>query len=1208
MQNKKPSHIITAYDLEKTAKPGLFNTNFKRWIGEKMFSGFREKMERLRSANDIISEWENKLKPALKAAKKANSHGRFLDMLASLSTIEQTARSIAGAKSVIEGHTEVSAPDFDRPDLEGLQKMDIPDKYFGLPTDQIETDSDEYKKFKIRANTINDGFISRAGFWQSIGAGEYIQSLFDKQLRDRRVAAKQLLGEAEVLVNQLTRILDRMDDYLIAGDINAYHGQLNIIANKSKAFTDSCNSKYDANFKSEVERIKARIGQESKNTSPINTPAAVTTSDPSAPAAAAAAAQSSEVSFADLPGIAEKIKNIGNPQDQISAKTDVVTDTGAGVKGPSGQENPLKGSVQTPGPLSEEQKSQWLSKVKNADDKDIIEQLLSDISSGGTWHGIDSDDDPEAFTIEQLREIVETLRGAESSKDVSNQTSVDTSRKDLFSGPGTHSYVTPGMIAERERVAAQRKNTATGKALDSLVDRAEAEEKGDVAGVAKAEARYADAVGEFKEAKQEKQAIKADEDKGVVADPAVTSLFLAKLKEIRVNIKTETDAAKRRIDSEKEKNRDAYIKHRLVVPMELFNAFKNRDVYLEYVKIYEKYINMVKTSTTIDEAVKDGVIKGLNVDVAELIHRIEVNRKLIADNRYKDVIENMLRIQGNLSSPEAPSAKLLQPIDDTCPSPNCGKHLIEIPGGKSRDPWIKCESFVNSKNQGCGFKLNPDKGDNPGRKYLTFRNKINPQIQTNLPCSQCGTPLKIKFGRMTGYFFSCDTDYQHKNNDKDKLKQYVELARSGPPIGESSVKPEVSGEPAKEEEVSQSTGQPVEEGGVIPFKVCGTCNGVLKKTRTLKRIRDKDGGLKIVPSDQFGGKCEKCNKFVLPAKDLEELERLEAEKHKVKQEPILPLVTSSPEALEFDAEALKQISLIEDFYKYLLTNKPDDEDKKNWIDFVNGDIIKSENKNNFQKSLNLLNIIWYIEKKLGIKSVFTHFRGKKSNPAFRDAQGLGLHDVDTSIDPRVGEMLDEELGHEMADKEEELPFVPDLKSKPEPEPLAIEPEVIERRPLREPTQVSTPVNPGEPPTLTNRPLQGLVDKKPAAAVKSEVGKKQETTKPAAQKATTEKKPGEPPTLTNRPLQGLVDSLIAKPKETTTTLNEEQAKPAAKGKKSKKGARANEDFYNELTKVASTNDPYLMATMLIRYSAQIEDTDLDTSLKLLAIAEGILDDE
>lgn len=48
------------------------------------------------------------------------------------------------------------------------------------------------------------------------------------------------------------------------------------------------------------------------------------------------------------------------------------------------------------------------------------------------------------------------------------------------------------------------------------------------------------------------------------------------------------------------------------------------------------------------------------------------------------------------------------------------------------------------------------------------------------------------------------------------------------------------------------------------------------------------------------------------------------------------------------------------------------------------------------------------------------------------------------------------------------------------------------------------------------------------------------------------------------------------------------------------------FVMELVKIADNDDPYLMAAMLAKYAEQIEDTDLEKSLQLLAISEGILD--
>jgi len=49
------------------------------------------------------------------------------------------------------------------------------------------------------------------------------------------------------------------------------------------------------------------------------------------------------------------------------------------------------------------------------------------------------------------------------------------------------------------------------------------------------------------------------------------------------------------------------------------------------------------------------------------------------------------------------------------------------------------------------------------------------------------------------------------------------------------------------------------------------------------------------------------------------------------------------------------------------------------------------------------------------------------------------------------------------------------------------------------------------------------------------------------------------------------------------------------------------FVEELKKAASNDDPYILAAMVCKYSEHIEDIDPESSLKLIAIAEGILGD-
>ena len=1138
MQNKRYNDIITAYELEKMAKSYV---SPRRWLGERMFSGFAEKMKRLKATNKIISNWTKEIKPSLKRAKSANSQGRMLDMLAELSNLEKAIRSIAGAKAIVDGHVSVSAPDFDRPDYDQLSKMDIPENYFSSPANEIKRED---------IGAANDGLISTAGLFDS--AGEYIQSLFDKQLRNRRLAAKELLGKSEILVKQIMPILDKMDDHVVDGDINGYQDQLNLIDEKAKEYTKTCNAIYNRNFKSEVERLKAKLKPKTTTT---DTTSGTTTNF--------------EQDFSNMP------------------------ETGFDVeKGIRLEDIPNLISTINPNPSP---KPETLAPTAaKPEDSDV---------------DVEFEDEPE-------------VQSREGEGATTTTTITDGPKADLYNTDPSKVVSKPKINPIQEKVLADAKaareakevedarrkeaiDAIKDKLLDARIAKAEAEENGDAKGVAQAGQQIAEAKNDFVAAKTAvpAPANTAPTDDVLKTQKEIYSKIYKKIQENSVPLKS---SAIKDFDTK----REFYAKNNINIPDKMLIEFGNKKLYQVDIALYEKEIQLLKNNSNFTDIVKDGIIELLEKNKLEKQNKIKISNDNIRRVPGSEAILKKIEELNNKGiKPDAPSAKFIQPVNDACPK--CGNKLKVHYG---RDYFISCTSYKSKSEPGCGFTLNPEKGKNPGKNFTTLKNNINPPIQTNLPCQQCGTDLKLIFGKLSGYFFVCPKSDEHKQKfekNNNPLITYLNLAKNS--TNDSSIKSEdvsvsTENKPESSSEVKLNTepGKPVAEGEVIPFKTCDTCNGPLVKTRTLKRVKNEDGSSKIVTTDEFGGKCEKCNKFVLPAKDLKTLEELEAKKHDVKQEPVLPLVTGSPEEQEFDAEALTHISFIEEFYKYLLNNNPDNGDKNGWLKLVNNDIIKAGNKNNFEKSINLLNIIWYIEKKLGVNSGFKYHRGKKSNPAFRDAQGLGLHDVDTSIDPRVDEMLDEELGHEMADKEEEAPFVPDLK--PGPEPLTVEPEVIGRRPLREPTQVSTPVNPGEKATLTSKsliPLQAIVDNKPSAA------KKPAAAKPVAQEATTEKKPGEPPTLTGKPFQGFVDlvnNTVAKPKETTTTPNKEPAKPVAKDKKGRKGVKANEAFYNELVKTASaTNDPYLMATMLVRYSAQIEEDDFDTSMKLLAIAEGILDE-
>ncbi len=53
--------------------------------------------------------------------------------------------------------------------------------------------------------------------------------------------------------------------------------------------------------------------------------------------------------------------------------------------------------------------------------------------------------------------------------------------------------------------------------------------------------------------------------------------------------------------------------------------------------------------------------------------------------------------------------------------------------------------------------------------------------------------------------------------------------------------------------------------------------------------------------------------------------------------------------------------------------------------------------------------------------------------------------------------------------------------------------------------------------------------------------------------------------------------------------------------------AHEMFFNYFEKVAATNDSGLMAAVLCKYSEEIDETDPETSVKLLQYAQELLND-
>lgn len=82
------------------------------------------------------------------------------------------------------------------------------------------------------------------------------------------------------------------------------------------------------------------------------------------------------------------------------------------------------------------------------------------------------------------------------------------------------------------------------------------------------------------------------------------------------------------------------------------------------------------------------------------------------------------------------------------------------------------------------------------------------------------------------------------------------------------------------------------------------------------------------------------------------------------------------------------------------------------------------------------------------------------------------------------------------------------------------------------------------------------------------------------------------------------------KKTTPKKNEAKPKESSEEMEINKMMlrSSHRKFYEELQKATSTNDPKLLALMMLKYSEQIDELDSEKSLELIAIAEGILSDE
>lgn len=82
---------------------------------------------------------------------------------------------------------------------------------------------------------------------------------------------------------------------------------------------------------------------------------------------------------------------------------------------------------------------------------------------------------------------------------------------------------------------------------------------------------------------------------------------------------------------------------------------------------------------------------------------------------------------------------------------------------------------------------------------------------------------------------------------------------------------------------------------------------------------------------------------------------------------------------------------------------------------------------------------------------------------------------------------------------------------------------------------------------------------------------------------------------------------SEPEPITEPVVSEDIETEPQTMRSEKMKQSHQQFFKRMLKLAKLDDPYLLSLGLLKYAEEIEDQDLETSLKLTALAEGILDD-
>lgn len=214
-----------------------------RWISEKVFSGFGEKMKELREVDDQIKLWTDDLDNCLDRAKEAQKAGRMPDAIFWISQINNRLQLTGdGYQTLNKSH-----------------ELDLTEFHGGF-----EKDDEGYRKYKYDDDdylTGGEGRIVQAGLMDDLGrkiTNWKMKQMYKEKIQQRERALEILMTQSTLLVDKVERRLAEMSAARSNGDIPRYMASLNGIAQSQRNFEKLFRKEFDANFKSLITAIKNR--------------------------------------------------------------------------------------------------------------------------------------------------------------------------------------------------------------------------------------------------------------------------------------------------------------------------------------------------------------------------------------------------------------------------------------------------------------------------------------------------------------------------------------------------------------------------------------------------------------------------------------------------------------------------------------------------------------------------------------------------------------------------------------------------------------------------------------------------------------------------------------------------------------------------------------------------------------------------------------